>query len=691
TELSNKEYLIAEALRIQQELSIDDVRKILNQKTVYPLINRLLERKLLYLKEELQERYKPKVVQCVRLQKTYVDFPELLEEAFERLKRSDRQVETLMAYIQLSRKGQDIRKQDLYKAAHVDSTVIKAIVKKGIFELYEKQVSRFGSYEEEQTEAFELVDQQHRAIAQLKEELQKKQVALLHGVTGSGKTRVYIELIKEAIEKGEQVLYLLPEIALTAQIVGRLKKIFADQVMVYHSRLNNHERVELWQKVMAGQSIILGARSSLFLPFKHLSLIVVDEEHDQSFKQYDPAPRYHARDAAIYLAHQIGAKIILGTATPSIESFHHALRKKYALVEMPKRFGDIELPELILVDAREEMKKRTMQSHFTSVLLEELKKALERGEQAILFQNRRGYAPTLRCTTCGWHLECKNCDVSLTFHKFINKLRCHYCGYQSALPKSCPACGEYSLSLQGFGTEKIEDELKIYLPEAKIGRMDFDTVKGKYAHGRIINDFEEKRLDVLVGTQMVTKGLDFDNVSLVGVLSADHLLQFPDFRSSERAFQLITQVSGRAGRKHKRGKVIIQAFNIAHPVLKETLENDYRGFFKRELAERQDFQYPPFLRIIKISLKHRQAQTLNDASREFAKILREHFQHRVIGPAIPNIPRVRSYYLMDFMVKVEQDLRTLNRVKKLTGQLAKQLKLQKGFSALRINIDVDPY
>jgi primosomal protein N' (replication factor Y) (superfamily II helicase) len=688
--LDDKEYLIAEALTIQNEISIEDVRKILDQKTVYPLIKRMLDKRIIYLKEDLKEKFKPKTVACVRLQEPYRSQPKMLEEAFEKAGRSNRQVEALMAYVQASKKQEYVLRQDIYKLAGVDSTVVKALAQKGIFELYDREVSRLGGYEEETAEADALSPQQQRVIGEIGKEFKEKSVVLLHGVTGSGKTRVYIELIRDAIAEGKQVLYLLPEIALTGQIINRLQKVFGDQIAVYHSRLSNNERVELWNATLEGKPIVLGARSALFLPFDNLGLVVVDEEHDPSFKQNDPSPRYNGRDGAIFLAHLHGAKTILGTATPSIESYFNTKSKKYGLVEMPERFGGLELPETVIVDAGEELKKRKLQSHFTTVLIDELKAALERGEQAILFQNRRGYAPTYRCTTCGWHSECIHCDVSLTYHKFHNNLKCHYCGYQTKLPQSCPACGSKQLALQGFGTEKVEDELKIYLPDAKIGRMDLDTVRSKNAHVQIINDFEERRLDILVGTQMVTKGLDFDNVGVVGVLSADQLLQFPDFRSGERAFQLMLQVSGRAGRKHKRGKVIIQAFNTGSPVLQEVIDNDFTGFFAREIQERRDFRYPPFCRLIRITLKHKNPKVLNDATLVFDKVMKSRLGDWVVGPAIPYVSRVRTLYLMDFLVKLEKDARKMRFAKEVISDATHQMQSAEGFSGVRVNVDVDP-
>ena len=689
--LDDKEYLIAEALSIQNEISIEEVRGILQQKTVYPLIRRMLEKRIVYLKEDLKAKYKPKTVACVRLREPYASQPKRLEEAFELCSRSTRQVEALMAFIQVSRQLEFVRRQDIYTKANVDSSVLKAMEKKEIFELYDREVSRLGGYEEETVDADTLSEQQERALDELRGHFQDKNVVLLHGVTGSGKTRVYIELIQEAIQRGEQVLYLLPEIALTTQITSRLEKVFGDQLSIYHSRFSNNERVEMWNGVLKDKPVVLGARSALFLPFRKLGLIIVDEEHDSSYKQYDPSPRYNARDAAVYLAHLHGAKTLLGTATPSLESYFNAKTGKYGLVGMPERFGGLQLPAVELVDAKRQMQEQKLHSHFTSVLLDELKAALERGEQAILFQNRRGYSPTYRCLTCDWHSECIHCDVSLTYHKFKNVLKCHYCGYTARLPDACPACGAKQLVLKGFGTEKIEDELKIYLPDAKIGRMDLETVRGKNAHAKLINDFEEGRLDILVGTQMVTKGLDFEKVGVVGVLSADQLLQFPDFRAGERAFQLMLQVSGRAGRKHKQGKVIIQAFNTTSPVIREVLANDYAGFFTREMMERQQFKYPPYYRLIRITLKHKKPQTLNEGASLFENALKSKLGEWAIGPAVPYVGRVRGYYLLDFLIKLPRDAKKIRFAKEVVQQAIDGMQQTSGYSGVRVNVDVDPY
>ncbi|RMG84540.1 MAG: primosomal protein N' [Bacteroidetes bacterium] len=689
-ELTDKEYLLAEALTIQSEITIEEAKKILGQKTVMPLIQRLIEKKVVYLFDDLKNKYKPKKISILRLGEPWFSEPERLPEAFELCSRAASQTAALMAFIELSRKHREVKKSELMTRANVGSEVIRALVKKGILVQEEKEISRLGRFGDPLEDAHQLTPQQIETLEAIGKAFESQKTVLLHGVTGSGKTRVYIELIKEAIARGEQVLYLLPEVALTAQIVARLKKVFGDAIAVYHHRVPNNERVDMWRAVLNGKPVILGARSSMFLPFQKLGLVVVDESHDPSYKQSDPAPRYHGRDAAIFLAHLHGAKVVLGTATPSIESYFNVQKGKYVIVEMPDRFGGIEMPEIVVADAKEEAKKKTLQSHFTSVLLEALKTALANGEQAILFKNRRGYSPTLRCNDCGWHSECKNCDVSLTYHKFRHNLLCHYCGYQAPVFKNCPACGSAELSLKGFGTEKIEDELKIYLPEARIQRMDYDTVRSRNAAAKIINDFEEKRIDILVGTQMVTKGLDFENVGIVGVVSADQLLQFPDFRATERAFQLMTQVAGRAGRKGKRGKVIIQAYNVAHPVLREVIDYDFEAFYAREIMERQAFGYPPFSRLIKITLKHKVPKTVNEGATCFARLLVQALGERVVGPAIPHVGRVRNQYLLDILIKMEINPAIWKKAKAAIRQATIETRKQEGLAGIRINVDVDP-
>jgi primosomal protein N' (replication factor Y) (superfamily II helicase) len=487
-------------------------------------------------------------------------------------------------------------------------------------------------------------------------------------------------------------LYLLPEIALTAQIVGRLQKHFGDKILVYHSKFSVFERVEIWHKAMQGTPILLGARSSMFLPFKNLGLIIVDEEHDPSYKQTDPAPRYNARDTAVFLAHLYGCRTLLGTATPSIETYYNVQQKKYGLVEMKNRFGGLMLPEMFLVDLTEETKQKRMKSHFSEQLLTALRECFDRGEQAILFQNRRGYAPMYKCNTCGWNSECSRCDVAMTYHKHSNDLHCHYCGQEQRLPKACPACRSVNLGIQGFGTEKIEDELSIYLPEAQVLRMDLDTVKGKNGADKIIQQFEQNEVNVLVGTQMVTKGLDFDNVGLVGVLSADQMLKFPDFRASERAYQLLTQVAGRAGRKRKRGRVLVQAFQVGHPVLNEIRTDDFDAFLARELQERHEFGYPPFVRLIKIQLRHKIDKNVVDAAKYLAeRLIALLGKQHVLGPAVPGISKIREYYILEIMLKLGRNTELINRTKTVLLEIQDELKQIKDYAAVRIGIDVDPY
>lgn len=690
SDLDDEEYLIAEALLIQQEISVEDARKILNKKTVFPVIQRLLNRGVLFLREELQEKYQSRKVSGVRLSPRLRGQEHLMREVFEELQSKDRQLEIMMAFLVLEKSRPFVRKRELLDKADVSESSLRTLVKKGILELYEQEVSRLGGFGSDTADADMLTAQQERALSEIDRHFEDKNVVLLSGVTGSGKTRVYTELIQRTVREGGQALYLLPEIALTTQIISRLQKVFGDEVIVYHSKINSQERVEVWKAAQEGKAVILAARSGLFLPFKNLKLIVVDEEHDPSFKQYDPAPRYHARDAAVYLAGLYGAKTLLGTATPSVETWHNVLSGKYGLVEMMERFSGVEMPEISVVDLREQLKTRQMQSIFSKPLLDKLAETISRGEQAILFQNRRGYAPVLRCEVCDWNAMCRHCDVSLTYHKLTNRLRCHYCGYTDNPIVVCPACGSGKISLKGFGTEKIEDELKLFLPEARIARMDMDTAGARSGLIALLNDFEEHRIDILVGTQMVTKGLDFENVGFVGVLAADSLTRFPDFRAGERAFQLLTQVAGRAGRKKKRGQVLIQAYDPKHPVVQEVINHNFDAFIRRELAERQEFHYPPYYRLIHLELRHKDPQTVNAAAAWFAAALREKLGDRVLGPVIPNIARVRSYFGQNIMLKLEKNAGILNGSKQLIKSVSEIMNGKSGFSQVTISVDVDP-
>lgn len=688
--LNDKEYLIYEALTIQPELTIEQVHKILNIKTIRPIIYALIEKRVVIIKEELKTKYKPKTVTAVRLQAPYLTDESKLSEAFDKIeKKSSRQLEALIAFIQLSKNQSFVLAQEIYQKAAVDLSVLKGLEKKGILEVFKKEISRIDEYDDALQNSPALSEQQERAIKEITQHFESKNVVLLYGVTGSGKTRVYTELMQKTIDEGKQILYLLPEIALTTQIISRLQKIFGDSIVVYNSRCSDAERVELWRKALEGKSIFLAARSGLFLPFSNLGLIIVDEEHDASFKQMEPAPRYNARDTAIIMAQQQGAKVLLGTATPAIETYYNAQQGKYGLVRMNERFGGLKMPQILFANTIKNPKSRA-KTDFTNDLIDALKHSFQQKEQSIVFQNRRGYAPYIQCEACAWSAMCDNCDVHLTYHKHADSLRCHYCGHFAHVPKTCPACGTNKLTVKGLGTEKVEDELKILVPDANIGRMDTDTVRTKNAHAQIINDFEEKRLDILVGTQMVTKGLDFDNVSLVGVINADALLFFPDFRAGERAFQLLMQVAGRAGRKNKQGRVIIQTSNPQHPVLQDVANANFYTFFNRELQERRDFQYPPFFKLIHVTLRHKKPEVVNEAAKLYATILKKHLGKRIVGPAIPNPGRVRNYYLMDIMIKIERDMEKINFTKSLLLEAIIDLKKHAGLSTIEVIIDVDP-
>jgi primosomal protein N' (replication factor Y) (superfamily II helicase) len=688
--LDGEEYLIAEALLIQREITVEDARKILNKKTVFPVVQRLLSKGVLLLREDLQEKFRPRKVVALRLAAPYLEQPERLREVMADLAKKERQLEILMAFLALEKQNPVVFKQAVLQKADVTESSLQTILKKGILEKYDREVSRISGYEDEIAAGAALSEQQKRAISEIKAQFSTQQTVLLHGVTGSGKTQVYVELMREVIGRGEQVLYLLPEIGLTTQIIDRLRRVFGSEVSTYHSKINTNERVEVWKAAAEGKPIVLAARSGLFLPFRKLGLVVVDEEHDSSFKQFDPAPRYHARDTALYLAQLYGAKVLLGTATPGLETWHNALSGKYGLVRMTERFGGMAMPTVETIDLREQMQKKQMNGLFAPALLEALQGALDRGEQAILFQNRRGYAPMLECGTCGWNAMCKHCDVSLTFHKHSNRLRCHYCGYTVDPVTVCPACGSGKIALKGFGTEKIEDEIKIFLPNARIGRMDMDTAGSKGNLSALLNDFEERRLDLLVGTQMVTKGLDFDNVAVVGVLGADQLTKFPDFRAGERAYQLLTQVAGRAGRKNKQGRVLIQCYDTQHPVIREVLAGDFEAFSTRELRERHEFNYPPYFRLIHIELRHKDPNVVQEAAVIYGKILRQKLGDRVLGPVVPHIARIRGQYGQDILLKLEKNATLIQHTKAYIHESTQRLLGRPGMGQVTVAVDVDP-
>ncbi|MBT5402569.1 MAG: primosomal protein N' [Crocinitomicaceae bacterium] len=693
-QLTDSEYLIVEAIEIRNVLSLLEISEILDQKTVYPLIKSLLEKKAVLVEEELINKYKPKIDKYVRLTADYTR-EESLKNVFDALERAPKQLELLMQLISQSKmfghSPIEVKKNSLQKAAGASSAQTAQLVKKGIIEIYEKEIGRIESYDGSLTPFNELSSQQAVALKEIDHAFKSKQVCLLHGVTSSGKTNVYVEKIKETIAAGGKVLYLLPEIALTTQIINRLKKYFGNCIGVYHSKFNANERVEIWNNVLSGKGydIIIGARSALFLPFKNLDLVIIDEEHENSFKQYDPNPRYHARDAAIVLANISNAKVILGTATPSIETYWSATQGRFGHVKMKKRFGGIQLPEIFCADIQEERRKKKIKGVFTTFLSNAMKIALENGEQIILFQNRRGYAPQWSCDDCGVVPQCSRCDVSLTYHKFQKKLNCHYCGYSINPPSKCDACGSQKLAMIGFGTEKIEEDLALQLPKAKIARMDLDTTRSKSAYQKLLAGFENREIDILVGTQMVTKGLDFDNVALVGVLNADQMLGFPDFRAFERAYQLMAQVSGRAGRKRKRGKVIIQTRNPNHWIIQKVIANDYEAMYHQELLERKNFNYPPFYRLIQLTVKHRDKNLTEEGARELVKLLQVELKGWVLGPEFPSIARIRNFYLMNVLIKFDRKA-SPTKIKRYINDSIGKLKQNKTFKSCIVKVDIDP-
>ncbi len=690
--LHDKEYLIVEALEIQPELTVSDIVKLLGQKTVMPVLKLLFEKNIIHISEEVSERYKPRTRTFITLHPDYHN-QDNLKELFGILeKRAPKQADAVLAYIKLARHQKAITKNELVEESGAAAASITSLIEKEIFIAEEKNVSRLYFEDTEDYNTFELSEQQREVLAHINDQFKQKEVVLLHGVTSSGKTQLYIRLIEEVIAAGRQVLYLLPEIALTTHIIERLRMYFGTNIGIYHSRFNDNERVEVWQKVLNNEyKVVLGARSSVFLPFNDLGLIIVDEEHETSYKQYDPAPRYNARDAAIFLANMHKGKVLLGSATPSFESYYNARTHKYGFAELTERYGGVKLPEIEVVSIAKETKEKTIRSHFTSVLLADIDTALLAKEQVILFQNRRGYAPILMCKICAYTPKCINCDVSLTFHKSSGKLHCHYCGYKEDSPKICPACGSTHLEYKGFGTEKIEDELQLLLPDARIARMDLDTTRSRNSLQTLLNDLEEKKIDVLVGTQMVAKGLDFSGVTVIGIVNADSLLKFPDYRANERSYQLLAQVSGRAGRRDKQGKVVIQTYDVNHRVIKQVIENDYTGLYFTEMEERRSFKYPPFYRIINLDIKHKDPEMVNNQAAYLAVELRKHFGDRVIGPEYPLVGRIRNYYIKSIMLKFEKDAVSIAKAKTIIRDTITQFQTTKLSKGSIVQPDVDPY
>lgn len=696
--LTDREYEIVSALEMKEVLDLKEISEIIGIKTVQPIIKALIDKKAVLSLEELNEKFTPKTAVHIRLSDQYNNENKLTDfiGSIDGIKSKEKQMNALLSllrHIDLQSEIPDSVLRNLIMQDHISMSSLNTLEKNGIIVQEKLEISRFESNDYEGSEFKELSESQKVALDEVHNGFDQGKVALLHGVTGSGKTEIYVQLIQEQLDLGKQSLFLLPEIALTTQLIQRLSAYFGEQVGVYHSKFNQNERVEIWNHVLNNDpnkyKIVLGARSSIFLPFSNLGLIIVDEEHESSFKQYDPSPRYNARDCAIVLSKLHKANILLGSATPSIESYYNAVTEKYHLVTLRDRFGANQLPEIFCADLRKERRQKSMQSHFTSYLMENIRESLNLGEQVILFQNRRGYTPLWMCEICNWTPKCVNCDVSLTYHKHSNNLKCHYCSYTTKPVGSCKACGSNRLKMLGFGTEKIEDELSVIFEDKTIKRLDLDTTRSKNAYANILNDFDNGMIDILIGTQMITKGLDFDNVNLVGILDADMLLNRANFRAFERSFQLMTQVAGRSGRREKRGKVIVQTGDPDHWVIEKVIGHDFVGFYNSEIIERKNFFYPPYFKIIEITLKHKNENELNRAAAELAEKLRGTFKERVLGPEFPSVKRIYNLFLKKITIKVERDAND----KKVKERI--HLIMDEFFSAplnksIRSIVDVDP-
>ena len=693
--LSENEQRVLDLLSSDKEQCVTQLQRAVGLKNILPVVKRLLEKEAIFVKEDLKRNYKPRTETRVRLVNRELDDDGMMT-LFNALSRAKKQLSVLMKYVELSGWSsrceylKEVSKKELLEKSGVNTTVFNGLVDKGIFEVYYQEVGRLNKSDVATYELNALNPSQQVAFTAILENFRQKNVCLLHGVTSSGKTEVYIHLIQEALKEGKQVLYLLPEIALTTQITERLKRVFGKRLGVYHSKFPDAERVEIWRKQLEEEyDVILGVRSSIFLPFKRLGLVIVDEEHENTYKQQDPAPRYHARSSAIMLASMYGAKVLLGTATPSVETYYNATNGKYGLVELKERYKEIQLPHIECVDIKELAHQKRMKGPFSPLLIKQIHDALERKEQVILFQNRRGFAPMIECHTCGWVPKCKNCDVSLTYHKGLNQLTCHYCGCAYQIPRTCPACGGVDLQHRGFGTERIEDDIQLIFPEARVARMDLDTTRTRTAYERIIADFELGKTDILIGTQMVSKGLDFQCVSVVGILNADTMLNYPDFRSYERAFQLMAQVAGRAGRKNKQGLVILQTKLPDLPVIHQVIRNDYEQLYYDQLAERQLFRYPPYCRLIYVYLKHRKESILDLAADKMAQLLRSGLGERVLGPDKPPIARIQTLYIKKMIVKVEQNV-SMAKVRDYLLGVQRTIIGDERFRSLIVYYDVDP-
>lgn len=692
---SDDEFQVYEALHYKTALKGSEVSKIIPKKKTLKVIKSLVEKGAARISERIFEKYVPKLVKFIRLAEDYQS-QEGLQKALELLK-GEKQKKLIMAYFNyINREVLPLKVEKLLEEAKVSNAVLKSVVEKGILEIYYLQKDRVSFADSEVLAKKTLNNIQNEALYQVQQQFQTKNTVLLQGVTASGKTEIYIELIDQYLKEGKQVLYLLPEIALTIHLINRLKKHFGKNLSVYHSKYNTNERVEVWNNVLNNHpkaQLVVGVRSSVYLPFKNLGLVVIDEEHDSSYRQFDPAPRLQARDSAIMLANLFKAKTLLGTATPSIESMHNVKVGKYGFVYLSKRYANFLPPIIELIDIKDKQHRKHMNGHFSDILIEEMTNTLSQGKQVLLFQNRRGYAPIVQCMHCGTVPQCPHCDVSLTFHHSSNQLRCHYCGYAIPMPKTCIACGSVDLKTKGFGTEQISKELEILFPQIAIDRMDQDTTNGKYGYEKILAKFEQQETQILVGTQMISKGLDFENIGLVGVMNADALIHSPDYRAYERSFQLLLQVSGRAGRSAQRGKVLIQTYNPQHPVIQQVLQNDFKGMYQNQIEERQSFSYPPFVQMIKITLKHTNFNRTNEGAEWFANALKEAFASKkgieILGPEFPLISRIRNEYMKDVLVKVKPSELSIHHTKEQIKRIETSFQSISNFRAIRVSYLID--
>ena len=685
--LSDAEYIISEALEIKKTLNLVEIQKLLDRKSVYPVLNKLIQKGICFVQENMTDKYTIKEETIILLAPEYKNEANL-ETLMNEWTRAPKQLQLLLAYLHLLKTEGTVIQKDLLQKADASHAQLKALIEKGILIAEKRKVDRINNESVESSTSITLSELQKSSLESLKEQMQNHAVNLLHGITGSGKTQLYVSLINDIVAKGKQALFMLPEIALTAQMIRRLKMYFGNNIAIYHSKFNPNERVEIWNKVKTGEiKIVLGARSALFLPYKDLSLIVIDEEHDGSYKQQDPAPRYQARDTAIYYANQIGAKVILGSATPSVESFYNAQQKKYGYVYLNERYSKGSLPKIEIIDTKKQIDNTTV---LTPSLLKAIQETIANNKQVILFQNRRGYAPYMICQTCGWIPHCHHCDVTLTYHKGKNMLSCHYCGANYPIVTTCQACGKQDFKQKNFGTEQIEEKLNKALPHIRIARMDLDNIKGKNEHDQLIQHFEQRQIDVLVGTQMVVKGLDFEHVDLVGIVDADSLLNFNQYRVNERAFQMMEQVSGRAGRKNDQGKVLIQVSQVQHPVIQLVQAHDYFKFYDFEIQNRKHFAYPPFSRIVSILFKHKENNIAEEACNHFLLSLDPAIQKTVLGPAQPVINRIRNKYIWELCIKISPKADQLILAKRQLLHYLQLIQVHPRYKSVQIILDIDP-